>query len=142
MIEAGVTTIPGASAPPARRGERPPAADHAASQPGPAIDLVHLGRMTLGERSLEAEVLALFDRQADMLLARMMSASPPAVAAFAHTLKGSARGIGAWRVGEAAQAVEAATCSSVAADLAQAVEQLAAAIREANAAIEKILADR
>jgi HPt (histidine-containing phosphotransfer) domain-containing protein len=138
MIDAGITTIVGASASLAGRSDRPSPADRATF--GPAIDLAHLGRMTLGERSLEAEVLALFDRQADMLLARMMSAPPSAAAAFAHTLKGSARGIGAWRVGEAAAAVEAATCSSVPADLAQAVEQLGAAIGEAKAAIEKILA--
>ena len=32
--------------------------------------------MTLGERSLEREVLALFDRQADMLLPRIRSGAP------------------------------------------------------------------
>ena len=32
---------------------------------GAAIDTVHLARMTLGELSLQREVLALFDRQAD-----------------------------------------------------------------------------
>ena len=37
------------------------------------IDLVHLARMTLGERSLEREVLQLFDRQSTLLLARMRS---------------------------------------------------------------------
>jgi HPt (histidine-containing phosphotransfer) domain-containing protein len=72
-----------------------------------AIDLEHLARMTLGEHTLEREVLMLFDRQAGILLARMWGAAPAAVAAFAHTLKGSARGIGAWRVAEAADAVEA-----------------------------------
>ena len=35
------------------------------------IDRNHLTRMTLGDASLEREVLALFDRQAAMLLARM-----------------------------------------------------------------------
>ena len=33
------------------------------------IDLVHLSRMTLGDRGLEREVLALFDRQATVLAA-------------------------------------------------------------------------
>ena len=45
---------------------------------GEPIDLDHLSRMTLGERSLEREVLALFDRQADILLERMNSAAPAA----------------------------------------------------------------
>ena len=43
------------------------------------IDLDHLGRMTLGEKSLEREVLHLFDRQAGMLLARMQAAPPPVI---------------------------------------------------------------
>jgi len=43
------------------------------------IDLEHLARMTLGERSLEAEVLTLFDRQAAILLARMRDSTPAAV---------------------------------------------------------------
>ena len=34
--------------------------------------------MTLGDRSLEREVLQLFDRQAEMLLARMRNAPRPA----------------------------------------------------------------
>ena len=84
-----------------RRGSRPTPGRRSQS-----IDLAHLARMTLGERGLEAEVLALFDRQAAVLLARMGDSTPAAVAAFAHTLKGSARGIGAWRVAEAADAVE------------------------------------
>ncbi len=68
------------------------------------IDLVHLARMTLGDRSLEREVLQLFDRQSALLIARMRSAAPPGIATLAHTLKGSARGIGAWRVARAAEA--------------------------------------
>ena len=74
----------------------------------PAIDVTHLGRMTFGEKGLEAEVLQLFDRQAGMLLARIEAASTEAVASFAHILKGSARGIGAWQVAKAAEAVELA----------------------------------
>ena len=72
------------------------------------IDLVHLSRMTLGDRGLEREVLALFDRQATVLVSRMRSAPPGSVTSVAHTLKGSARGVGAWRVAAAAEAVEVA----------------------------------
>lgn len=106
----------------------------------PVIDLVHLGRMTLGEKSLEAEVLALFDRQTDMLLTRMEQAPPAAAAAFAHTIKGSARGIGAWRVAEAAEAVERAAAGS--ADLTGVIGGLAAAVHEAHSAIADLLAAR
>src|SRR5690349_5709477 len=70
------------------------------------IDLVHLARTTLGDRSLEREVLQLFDRQSTLLLARMRAAAPGGMVMLAHTLKGSARGIGAWRVARAAEALE------------------------------------
>jgi hypothetical protein len=100
-----------------------------------AIDLEHLARMTLGERGLEAEVLTLFDRQAAIMLAHMREAIPLAVAAFAHTLKGSARGVGAWHVAEAAEAVEMYATRSDAGELAGAVARLAAAVDEVRTVI-------
>jgi HPt (histidine-containing phosphotransfer) domain-containing protein len=72
------------------------------------VDLVHLARSTLGDRGLEREVLALFARQATILLGRMAEGDAATVAGLAHTLKGSARGIGAWRVAAAAESAEAA----------------------------------
>src|SRR6266516_2106628 len=54
------------------------------------IDLVHLARMTLGDRALEGEVLQLFDRQAGMLVVRMQQGARAGVCAAAHTLRGSA----------------------------------------------------
>ena len=106
---------------------------------GPAIDLAHLARMTLGDSDLEAEVLALFQRQADLLLARMTSAPPAQTAAFAHTLKGSARGIGAWRVAAAAQAVEV---GSACPDTGQELDRLVTAVREVEETIAKVRAGR
>jgi HPt (histidine-containing phosphotransfer) domain-containing protein len=100
-----------------------------------AIDLDHLSRMTLGERSLEREVLALFVRQADILLQRMNAANPAVAAAAAHTLKGSALGIGAWRVARAAEAAERAG----AVQLAGALDALRRAVDEAKAAISGLL---
>ena len=103
---------------------------------GDAIDLDHLSRMTLGERSLEREVLALFLRQAEIMLAKMELAANPAVAAAAaHTLKGSALGIGAWPVARAAEAVEQA----VETELTVAVGALSAAIEDAREAIVGLL---
>jgi Hpt domain len=122
-----------------------PTADAAAPTDAPVpapvetvIDLEHLARMTLGEVGLEAEVLMLFDRQATVLLVRMRDAPPAAVAAFAHTLKGSARGIGAWRVADAADAVEVNATGADAGATARAVARLAAAVDEAKA----VIADR
>lgn len=106
--------------------------------PGAAvIDLGHLARMTFGDRSLEREVLQLFDRQAELLLARMRSGAPPAIGALAHTLRGSASGIGADNVAQAAQAVEQAGN----AERLAAMDALDAAIVEARAAIAKLLHD-
>ena len=99
------------------------------------IDLVHLARMTLGERSLEREVLQLFDRQSTLLLGRMRSAAPAGVVTLAHTLKGSARGIGAWRIARAAEVVETADAGKMSA----ALEALAVATEEARAVIADLL---
>jgi HPt (histidine-containing phosphotransfer) domain-containing protein len=72
---------------------------------GPAIDVEHLSRMTLGERELEHEVLTLFAQQSTDLLARLEKL-PREGASLAHTLKGSARGIGAFAVAQAADNLE------------------------------------
>jgi HPt (histidine-containing phosphotransfer) domain-containing protein len=104
-----------------------------------AIDLEHLARMTFGERNLEREVLALFDRQAAMLLARMRNGSPKAVGALAHTLCGSARGIGAWQVAEAAELVERLAAVGGGSLLVAAVDRISAAVADAQAAIADLL---
>jgi HPt (histidine-containing phosphotransfer) domain-containing protein len=102
------------------------------------IDLEHLSRMTLGEKSLEREVLQLFDRQATMLLARMKNGTAPAIGALAHTLKGSARGIGAWSVAKAAEAIEQAAVSDPEV-VAAGIERLSAAIAEVKTVIAELL---
>lgn len=96
-----------------------------------ALDLAHLARMTFGESGLEREVLALFNQQAEMLLGRMTGGERGIAATAAHTLKGSARGVGAWRVALAAEAVEFADAAAQ----PLAVKALATAIGEARAAI-------
>ena len=103
----------------------------------PAIDVAHLSRMTLGDRGLEHEVLQLFDRQAELLLARMRQVAPAGVATLAHTLNGSARGIGAMRVAAAAEALERAVGET--ASLVPALANLAAVVAEARAAIDAML---
>jgi HPt (histidine-containing phosphotransfer) domain-containing protein len=104
----------------------------------PAIDRGHLARMTFGDRSLEREVLGLFDRQAAILMERIRSGAPLAVATLAHTLKGSAAGIGASRVAETAGATEIAARES-AAECVAAVDRLAAAVDEARVLIAELL---
>jgi len=101
------------------------------------IDLVHLARTTLGDRSLEREVLQLFDRQSILLIARMRTASPDGMAMLAHTLCGSARGIGAWRVARAAEALEQAGGNGD--EIGSALERLASVADEARAVIADLL---
>ena len=83
-------------------GRRSMAVPHLTATAGPeptqtVIDDDHLRQMTLGDRGLEREVLEIFVRQAALMLRRISGAKPALAAAAAHTLKGSARGIGAWR---------------------------------------------
>ena len=113
--------------------DRPSASSLAAVEQ--TIDLQHLARMTLGERSLEREVLGLFERQAEMLLPRIRAGTPAVAAAFAHTLKGSALGIGAWRLARAAEAVEQAKDG----ELAAAVDALGTAIAEIKLEVARLL---
>ena len=71
------------------------------------IDLVHLARQTLGDRSLEQEILALYLKQARALVDRIAECGGGRDRAdLAHTLKGSSRAVGAWQVAQAAEAVE------------------------------------
>jgi HPt (histidine-containing phosphotransfer) domain-containing protein len=102
------------------------------------IDLVHLARMTLGDRSLEREVLQLFARQSEMLLRRMQGADAGTVAALAHTLRGSAQGLGAWRVAAAAERVELRAGAKEEAFLAG-VAALRSAVEEAQGIIADLL---
>jgi hypothetical protein len=104
------------------------------------IDLSHLTRITFGEENLQAEVLALFARQADMPLARMQQVSPNAAAAYAHTIRGLARGVGAWKVAAAAEGLELAAKDTDPAGFAGALRRLAGVIAEARAVIRELLA--
>lgn len=71
------------------------------------VDLVHLSRVTFGDRSLEREVLGLFLRQSVIQLDRLKGArTVEGFGMAAHLLKGSAQGIGASRVAVLASEAE------------------------------------
>jgi len=106
--------------------------------PGEApIDVNHLARMTLGDCALRREVLAMFLKQTKDLLDRL-SAPPAEAAALAHTLKGSARAIGAFRLAACAEALEGAIRGG--GDLSPPMADLKAGIAEVGGSIEAILA--
>jgi HPt (histidine-containing phosphotransfer) domain-containing protein len=100
------------------------------------IDFEHLKRMTLGDAGLEQEVLAMFAAQSVKLMAAL-AAVPADAGALAHTLKGSARAIGAVGVAEAAARLEAVLANG--ADPSSLVTELADAVALARAAIEAVL---
>lgn len=99
------------------------------------LDENHLGRMTLGDHHLEHEVLEIFVRQNSLILNRIVGAEPGPVAAAAHTLKGSARGVGAWRVARAAERLEQAATQADEDAMKAALVELEAASFEVCATI-------
>jgi len=74
------------------------------------IDLEHLARYTGGDRAINAEVMRLFDGQATELVGRLNAILDARDAKswkeITHTLKGAARGIGAFPMGDAAAYLE------------------------------------
>jgi HPt (histidine-containing phosphotransfer) domain-containing protein len=106
------------------------------------IDDEHLGRMTLGDRRLEREVLEIFARQINIMLTRIAGAEPSLAAAAAHTLKGSACGIGAWRMARAAERLECVAAGQPdEAAMREAADELEVAAIEVSAAIDARLGD-
>lgn len=107
-----------------------------ASGPDPAarpIDLAYLRRYTLGDASLEREVLDLFCDHAPVVLAWLKSASSEkAWREAAHTLKGSALSVGAWEVAREAERAEAASFKGA--------EEILAAIQAAIEDVRDFLA--
>lgn len=101
------------------------------------IDLDHLHRMTLSDPVLEREVLRLFVEQTANLM-QTLASLPENAAALAHTLKGSARAIGAFRVAEAAAALEAALRTEDGAR--EALSRLDAEVGQARRATSALLA--
>ncbi len=101
------------------------------------IDVAHLARMTLGDVALKHEVLAMFLKQTGELVGRL-AADTDEGAALAHTLKGSARAIGAFRVAACAEALESTIRQGC--DPSPALAALEAVVAEARAAIDAILA--
>ena len=71
-----------------------------------AVDLVHLAKQTMGDKALEVEVLQMFARQARSCLQEISSGDGERVTAASHRLKGAAGSVGAFKVADAAEALE------------------------------------
>lgn len=71
------------------------------------IDRKHLARYTLGDEALEEEILGLFLEQLPKTIATLRSAQTDKDwTCAAHTLKGSARCVGAWRLARSGEQAE------------------------------------
>ncbi len=92
--------------------------------------------MTSGEQGLEREVLELFLKQTSRIVEEL-AALPAAAGTLSHTLKGSARAIGAFPLADSAAALEEAARQGR--DPSAERAALHQAISEAREAIEALL---
>ena len=107
------------------------------------VDLVHLSRYTLGERELEREVLELFCSQSLIYVERLREArSDKDWKDAAHSLKGSASAIGAWRAAAAAARAEALSGDALSQARALRLSEIESTVREAETYIGALLGDR
>ncbi len=74
------------------------------------VDLAHLARYTGGDKSLNAEILRLFDGQISEMVGQLQAIldqrDPKKWRQVTHTIKGAARGVGAFAMGQAAADAE------------------------------------
>ena len=103
------------------------------------VDLVHLARYTLGDRDMEREVLSLFADRCDQDVARLRSAqSATEWQRACHTIKGSARAIGAWKLARLAEEGETMQPADCDAQASEAVARIDAAASEVKAFIKHL----
>jgi HPt (histidine-containing phosphotransfer) domain-containing protein len=74
---------------------------------GGTVDFAYLERFAAGDRAVIVEVLALFAQQAGEWSARLAAPSDD-WRDVVHTIKGAARGVGAFRLGDLCAEAEAA----------------------------------
>lgn len=101
------------------------------------FDRAHFDHMTGGDAALQAEIIVLFRAQTQAW-AQLLAADANWRDA-AHTMKGSARGIGLWSLAAACEAAEQAG-EDEGAGLAHALDKVRAALDEALAALEPSVA--
>jgi HPt (histidine-containing phosphotransfer) domain-containing protein len=119
-------------------GDRPISENSSISASVP-VDIEHLRRYTFGDQALEKEILSLFLGQLpDTLAALPKAASQRDWKVAAHTLKGSCRAVGAFRLGDIAQDAERLVFSSGPEARAAAIAQLEEAAAEARDFIQAV----
>ncbi len=99
-----------------------------------AIDLVHLNRYTMNNVELEKEILQLFCTQCDDYVNNLKTALEDAEGwkQFTHALKGSSRGVGAWRIAAETQAAELMIGDALYTDRISAIHAITIAVEEVS----------
>lgn len=71
------------------------------------VDLVHLSNQTMGDQSLEAEVLGIFLSQSQIYMNLLRTSNDYEILhKTAHALKGASRGVGAFELANKAAKIE------------------------------------
>ena len=102
------------------------------------LDLVHLARQTFGDRALGQELVILLEQQCRCLLPVLSGGARADRSEAAHTLKGAARAVGAWRLARVAERLEDALEGRAADNLAGIVGDLERAVRETRDAAARL----
>lgn len=116
-------------------GDAPEKSDVDAAKVG-LIDRAHLLRQTMGDEALSQEVLGLFDEQLKSAVATLPLLNADERFRLAHTIKGSAAGIGATSLAVCAEELERDASNQVL------VEQLSSLIDEVRTEIAGIVRSR
>jgi len=105
------------------------------------VDLAHLARYTGGDKSLNAEILRLFDGQISEMVEQLQSIiaqrDQKKWRQVTHTIKGAARGVGAFAMGQAAADAEPVDPSAQPDRAGQALETL----KSQGEAVQAFIAD-
>ncbi|MGD0190285.1 MAG: Hpt domain-containing protein [Rhizomicrobium sp.] len=92
------------------------------------VDLAHLAHYTGGDQALDAEILKLFVGQSEQLIAKLRiqleKADLKGWHETNHSLKGAARGVGAFALADAAEAAERLNPAIDIRDAAHAIDDL------------------
>ncbi len=108
-----------------------------------ALDRAHLARYTAGDAALEQELLTLFADQSGLYMQRLRAAQTDADwHDAAHSLKGSAKAVGAFAVAQAAETAETTAAGCTFEERKRLLATLEALLAEAKEQIRILQRDR
>jgi HPt (histidine-containing phosphotransfer) domain-containing protein len=98
------------------------------------VDMVHLAKQSCGDKALETEILALFRQQLALGVDQLRNTSGRERKIIAHTIKGSAKAVGAFGLARAAARVEEETGNAA---LLAALEDEVARVKDFIAGLDR-----